>query len=190
MEGAAYRAVEGHQLQEENYDHVVQILKSRFGGKQQIITAHMQTLLELQHCSNDGVEKLRTVYDKLNIHVRGLELLGVTSESYGSLLVPIIMSRMPREITLQVARKTSEDVWDINEDIIRRELEANEINSKIIATEKRAERSMQQRHKSPQGTIGSFFTTAKARGKISGYFCNGQHYSYTMAFVILQSRDP
>ena len=76
-------------------------------------------------------------------------------------------------------------MWDINEDIIRRELEENEISSKIIATEKRAERSMQQRPKSSQGTIGSFFTTAKARGKISCYFCNGEHYSHKLTFVIL-----
>jgi len=33
LEGAAYHAVEGLQLQEENYDHVVQILKSLFGKK-------------------------------------------------------------------------------------------------------------------------------------------------------------
>ena len=190
LEGAAYRAVEGLQLQEENYDHVVQILKSRFGGKQQIITAHMQALLKLQHCSNDGIEKLRTIYDNINIHVRGLESLGVTSKSYGSLLVPIIMSRMPREITLQFARKTSEDVWDINEilDIIRRELEAIEVSSKIIAMEKRAERSTQQRPKSPKGTVGSLFTTTKAKGKISCYFCNGEHYSYNCTITDIKER--
>ncbi len=41
--------------------------------------------------------------------------MGMSPESYGSLLVPIIMSRMPREITLQVARKTTKDVWPIIE---------------------------------------------------------------------------
>jgi len=180
LEGAAYRAIEGLQLQEENYDHVVQILKSRFGKKQQIITAHMQSLLKLQNSPNDGIDRLRTIYDSITVHVRGLESLGVTAESYGILLLPIIMAKIPREITLRVARKTSEDIWDFNDilEIIRKELEANEISSKIIATERREERSTQQRPKWPQGTTSSFFTTAKSRNKVECYFCQGEHFSF------------
>ena len=49
LEGPAYRAVEGLELQENNYEHVVDILKTRFGKKQQIINAHMQALLKLQN---------------------------------------------------------------------------------------------------------------------------------------------
>ena len=128
----------------------------------------MQSLLKLQNSLNGGIDRLRTIYDSINVYVRGLEPLGVTAESYSSLLITIIMAKMPQEITLWVARKTSEDIWDINEilEVIRKELEANEINSKIIATERRPERSTQQRPKSPQGTKTSFFTTAKSRNKV------------------------
>jgi len=186
LEGAAYHAVEGLQLQEENYDHVVQILKSLFGKKQQIIPAHLQSLLKLQNSRNDCIDRLRTIYDSINVHIRGLESLGITAESYGSLLIQIIMAKMPRDITLRVARKTSEDIWDIDEilEIIRKELEANEISSKIIATERRAERSTQQRPKSPQGTTSSFFSTAKSRNKVECYFCQGEHFSFNCNKVI------
>ena len=47
------------------------------------------------------------------VHVRGLESLGVSAEKYGSLLVPVIISRLPEEIALEVARKTSDNVWNI-----------------------------------------------------------------------------
>ena len=78
----------------------------------------------------DRVNHLRTIYDNIMIHIRGLESLGIASEKYGSLLIPLIISRMPGEIALQVARKTSEDIWQINEimDIIRKEIEAREIS--------------------------------------------------------------
>ena len=78
----------------------------------------------------------------------------MTADNYGSLLIPIIVSRLPREIPLQVARKTSEEVWDINEmlEIIRKQLEAIEVRAKIIAAEKRTERVTQQRPRSPPGT--------------------------------------
>ncbi|XP_065068226.1 uncharacterized protein LOC135693624 [Rhopilema esculentum] len=57
LEGLAYRAVEGLNLQEENYNHAVDI--SRFGKRQAIINAHMQSLLKLQDCPNENVEQLR-----------------------------------------------------------------------------------------------------------------------------------
>jgi len=64
LEGPAYRAVEGFNLQEENYENVVETLKSRFGKKQQIVNAHMQNLLELQNHPSEGIGQLRKIYDK------------------------------------------------------------------------------------------------------------------------------
>jgi len=59
------------------------------------------------------VPQLRSIFGNLNAHVRGSEAMGSTSERYGSLLTPVVMSRMPLEITLQVARKIEEDEWTI-----------------------------------------------------------------------------
>ncbi len=42
------------------------------------------------------------------MQVRGLESLEMSSKSYGSLLIPVIMSPMPGDIALQVAQKTFE----------------------------------------------------------------------------------
>ena len=82
--------------------------KSRFGNKQQIINDHMAALLHLQNHPNEKVAHLRYILDSITIHVRGLESLGMPSERYGSLLTPIIMNRMPKEITSQVARKITQ----------------------------------------------------------------------------------
>ena len=71
-------------------------MKSRFGKKQSIINAHMNSLLKLKEWPNDSVDQLRKIYDGINVHVRGLVSLGMPAESYGNLLIPIIMCRMPR----------------------------------------------------------------------------------------------
>ena len=46
MEGPARRAVQGLTLTEVNYDSAVEILKERFHKSQQIISAHMDELME------------------------------------------------------------------------------------------------------------------------------------------------
>ena len=139
LEGQASRALEGLEVSDENYQHAIDILKSRFGNKQQIVSTHMQALLKLQNCPNQSVEQLRSIYDSINVHVRELESLGTPIEKYGSLLIPIIMSRMPEDITIQVARKTSEDVWKMAEilEIIHKGLQARESGQKVKLSDSR-----------------------------------------------------
>ena len=139
LDGAAASSIRGLPLTEENYENAVEILKDRFGCKQQIISAHMEELLKLQNCPNENASQLRQIYDKINIQVRGLEALDVTADKYGCFLIPVIMQRMPNEIAIEIARKTKRDVWSIKEilEIIKAEVEAREIgenaNKKSIA---------------------------------------------------------
>ena len=60
------------------------------------------------------------------VHVRGLEALGVRSEQYGSLLIPVIMTKFPTEISLRIARETGREAWQIDEllRIVKQEVEA------------------------------------------------------------------
>lgn len=96
LEGTASRAIEGLPVTEENYDSVVDILKKRFGKPQKLISGHMEELLKLNICTLDKPSQLRFLCDKINVNIRGLEALGVKSEQYGSLLIPIIMAKLPK----------------------------------------------------------------------------------------------
>ena len=186
LEGQAYKALEGLEIRDENYVKATDLLKERFGKTQHIISAHMQSLLNLQSFQNDKISDLRVIYDTIMVHVRGLESLGVSSEKYGSLLVPVIISRMPEEIALEVARKTTENVWDIKDimDIIRKEIEAREVSKKIIGQERKKsekETKQQQRQFMPQATTKSFVTklenSSKGKKQIRCYFCDKNHYT-------------
>ena len=56
----------------------------------------MDELLKLPTCSGERASQLRFLYNKISINVRGLEALGVNSSQYGSLLIPVVMSKLPR----------------------------------------------------------------------------------------------
>jgi hypothetical protein len=83
------------------------ILKQPNGNTQVVIFAHMDEMLKLPYCSTAKVRDLRKVYDKIYVNIRGLEALGIKSERYGSLLIPVIISKLPAELRIHAARKTA-----------------------------------------------------------------------------------
>ena len=97
----------------------------------------MDELLKIPVCSGDKTSQLRFVYDKISVSVRGLEALGVNSSQYGSLLIPIIMSKLPPGIRLQIARNTSKEVWKIIDllEVMRKEVEARELSENVQSSE-------------------------------------------------------
>ncbi len=176
LEGAAYKALQALDILDSNYGHAKDILKSRFGNTQEIISTHMPALLNLRCKPTNKVVHLRELYDTLNAQIRGLESLGITSKEYGSLLIPVIMNRMPSEIALQVARKTQEDVWDIKETlkIVQREIEAREMSNSLNSfndNQKKPEKT----NSMPSGTTQAFVTSEKP--KLECFFCRKDHYA-------------
>ena len=139
--------MQGLPLTDANYAHARKLLEDRYGKTQVIISAHVDNLIKLNPCANDKPNKLRYMFDQIRVQIRGLESLGVKTESYGQLLIPIIMSKLPSEIRLQVSRATEKEVWEIQEllDLIQKEIEARETTEQVKVT-------MEQRIK--QGSDG------------------------------------
>ena len=65
----------------------------------------MDELLKLPTCAGDRATSLRRIYDKINVHVRRLNALRINFRQYGSLLIPVIMSKLPGDIRLHIARE-------------------------------------------------------------------------------------
>ena len=59
--------------------------------------------------------------------------MGISSAQYGSLLIPIIMSKITPELHLRVAKETKKDVWEMGEllDFIKEEVEAREASEQV-----------------------------------------------------------
>ena len=105
LSSKAANSIEGLPLTESNYTEAIMLLEERFGQPHKIIDAHMQALLDLLSPSN-SVTHLRRFYDKLENHIRGLEALGkIKQETYGDLLVPIILAKLPTTIKNNLIRE-------------------------------------------------------------------------------------
>ena len=181
LEGAASRAIQGLALSSDNYDSAVEILQQRFGKTQQIISAHMEEILKLQPCLTDRPSSLRFLYDKLSVHVQGLSSLGVSSQEHGSLLIPIIMSKLPNEIPLEIARKSTNEVWKIDEllDTIKGEVEAPEASEAVKTQEVNVRKPPHPGSNSSRSipTANALLTTESKEFQIRCVYCNGEHYS-------------
>ena len=101
LERSAAEAISGLSLGASNYEEAIDILKARFGNKQQIINRHMEILLNLESVtSHYHVRSLRQLHDTVESNVRSLKSLGVSRESYGGLLSSILMNKLPQEFRL------------------------------------------------------------------------------------------
>lgn len=127
LKGEAARAVSGLPLTNENYLKSIELLKDRFGRNQVLINAYMESLIKITAPSND-VKKLRVFYDSCENYIRGLESLGVVSDTYGSLLIPVLMKKLPEEVRRLIIRANSLADSSLNElrNGLRQEIETLE----------------------------------------------------------------
>ena len=129
VEGAAYATIAGLSLTEENYKTAIDLLQERFAQKQIIINSHMDAILKLNSVSTMAdIKKIRQIYDQAEIHVRGLQAQGVDSAQYGTLLIPIMMAKIPEDLRLILSRQFCGDNWNLDELLkaFKTELEARE----------------------------------------------------------------
>ena len=106
LDGPASSAIDGLPLTSENYANAIDILRTRYGNKQMIISHYMDILLKLSVAPNlNDLRKLQQIYDTIESNVRGLQSLGIHADSYGNLLIPVTFSKLPEELRLIISRK-------------------------------------------------------------------------------------
>ncbi|XP_077865477.1 uncharacterized protein LOC144352174, partial [Saccoglossus kowalevskii] len=72
----------------------------------------MEALWQLQSATDDVTSLLR-FNDTLESHIRGLQALGKDESTYGELLVPMILRKLPNNICTQIARIHGNKAWNI-----------------------------------------------------------------------------
>ena len=104
LQGKAAYAIKGLPLTDGNYDVALDILSSHFGNKQIIISLYMENLTKLPTVVNiTDIKKI--ILDQLDMNIRGLEALGISSDSYGELLLAIVMKKISEEMRLTLTRQ-------------------------------------------------------------------------------------
>ena len=135
----------------------------------------MEGLLKISNCVGDRSVTLCVVFDKIMVHVRSLEALGVASEQYGSLLIPVIMAKFPTDIRLRIARETGRETWKIDKllKIVKQEVEAREASEgTAVSTNKNP--VPPARNPPCYPTASSLVTNSH---KPQCVYCDGEHFS-------------
>ena len=115
LDHTAFDAIAGLTLSSANYQQAVNILCKRFGNKQVIISKHMDTLMHMDPIPSDRhLRDLRRLYDHTESHMRSLKSLGIESASYGALLSPVLLTKLPPDLRLIVSRKVSDSDLDMD----------------------------------------------------------------------------
>ena len=163
----------------DNYNVAVDLLRERYGNKQVIISSHMESLLKLPRVNFvSDIKRVRMVYDQIEIKIRSLQALGIKAESYGSLLIPVIMEKIPEEFRLVISRKMKSDTWDVNELIgaFKEELEARE-KSRFVGGSGNVVEKPWLKPKIPRDPITAAALFLPERGQANCYFCNHPGHS-------------
>ena len=90
------------------------MLKERFGRKQVLINAHVESLSKISAPSAD-VQQLRKFHDSCESNIRALETLGIQTDSYGSLLIPILLKKLPEQLSCTIFRTTPQADCSLND---------------------------------------------------------------------------
>ena len=78
LEEKAFSAISGLTLSSENYNQAIEILKSRYGNEQVLISAYMQKFVDIPKVKNSNdVHGLRFLCDSVDTSVRNLQSLKV-----------------------------------------------------------------------------------------------------------------
>ena len=76
----------------------------------------MKKFLSLNNVKSvHDVKGLRKLFDTVESSIRNLKTLNREVNSYGSLLVPLLNATLPRELSLQIARKFEDDVCPLED---------------------------------------------------------------------------
>ena len=177
VESPVATSIKGLPLTSENYNSARKILEERYGNKQLIISSHMDNLLKLPVVSSvNDVKGIRQLYNKTEILIRGLQALGVEAQQYGSLLVPVLLSKVPQELRLIISREFDTGNWSLHEllKVFKTEVEARErCNSTAMTPSTTPERK--HPHKPPPPTFNTLLTSEGQR--ITCTFCKQDHKS-------------
>ncbi|XP_053388319.1 uncharacterized protein LOC123543829, partial [Mercenaria mercenaria] len=114
LRGEAGQTIAGFALTNANYDKAVSLLHERYGQKDRIIQTYMRALLEVPAPVNT-VTSLKKFYDTTETYIRGLDSLNQCESTYGSLLTPIILQKLPPEVRTNITRAHGTLSWCLNE---------------------------------------------------------------------------
>ena len=175
LKGEARTVIEGMPVIEGNYESAKEMLEKRYGQKELIVFSHIQELLAI-----NVPEQLARFHDVLNVHVRSLAAQGITSDKFGVILTPIIVTKLPEEIRLEWSRDSEgkEDDLDHLLKLLDTEIKRRERCRSFGTLQPNSQAQLQEKQKNRQGSAIALHTNSNVNGAIRKcVFCNGTNHA-------------
>ena len=112
LAGVALRAIQGIPVSGEGYDEAVAALRKRFELDDVRRETLMREMLNMPSVRSNDLKGMRSLIDHLSAHSRALGTLGVPTESFSSLLLPIVKDKIPENWRIEWARRESTNFPD------------------------------------------------------------------------------
>ena len=163
MEPAASVIIAGFKMTSQNYRAAIELLKQRFAKPALIKRAHINEMLGISAVWDEKqVMKMRNFHDKVETHFRGLQSLAVDSETYSSIVVPVLLEKIPESVRLNMVRSTRKSHldWEVMDllDALKKELEVREMYAPIFKPGNSERRSTYRRVEENQTTASALHT--------------------------------
>ena len=94
-DGRAKELIEVYPPSGDNYQKAISDLKRRFGREELLIDIYIRELIDLIVNKKDD---LTTLYDKLRANINNLDSLGLTSDKYSCIVLPLVESSLPTQL--------------------------------------------------------------------------------------------
>ena len=173
LTGEAEMIIKGLDATAENYIEALKLLDERYGNRQVIVNSHMEAFFKLPNINDsNNIRLLRKLYDQMEVNLRSLKALGVPAVSFGCMLIPIILDKLPKTLNLHLSRKfrEKENIWDID-------LVMNELREELEARERcqwNVERKPDEQFKGAKSSAGALLVEDQYKNCA---YCDGRHYS-------------
>lgn len=205
LSGSAAAACKGFKLTAANYEEVKAVLVQRFGNVEVAISAHLAALIKLHPAQSHSNAELTRVRDACEQHICGLSNLGLSDDMFGQVFAPIVLSKLPKWVRLDVRRRKiqcGDATWTTQRllQLVSEEVQLRLTNDSFSGISKRnsapeddsVQPAIYQRgNSSPVATSSACFTKSRPQSrfkrsvqrKVTCAFCNGHHYSCDCSVV-------
>ena len=179
----AKSVISGFKITAANYRAAVDLLRERYAKPTLIKRAHINEMLNIKDIWDERqVEKMRAFHDTVETHYRGLEALNVEEETYASIVVPVLLEKIPQSVRWNMVRGSETDhlEWNVRDFLenLKKELQVREMQVPIFGpgnTERRQQTPRRFVEKVTDGTATALHTFRADGFRKRCAFCQEEH---------------
>ncbi|KAI8438475.1 hypothetical protein MSG28_010976 [Choristoneura fumiferana] len=94
LEGEASRVISNLEVSAANYPEAWELLCERYGNKRQLITNHLNSLLNFDVIRRESDKALRFLSDHMTKNLRALETLGLPTQHWDAILIHLLSTKL------------------------------------------------------------------------------------------------